>query len=341
MNAPPDTPWNKNNHSIWLASTITLHRNMARHVFPAKMESLKQLQLFGVLSSTLAGVKQLQEPTVLAGKDASAADKELLFEHFLVQGGLQEAAHQGEGLAFDKGGQFFALLNIRDHVQLQWVDVEQDLEKAYAALSEIESELGKSFEWAWTPRFGFLTTDPRHSGTGLSVRLFLHLPALARTGALAEQLKGQEEVIESKSLQGDEDHFVGDVIVLTNRYSIGVSEEEILRAMRLAAGRLQTAEKNVRKEAQSNESLKDQASRAYGLLVHSLQLELAEALDAVSLCKLAVDEGWMKGVDHQVLNQLMFALQRGHLQKHKPDAADQIAKVRSEIVRDALKTATF
>src|SRR5262249_54023406 len=59
--------------------------------------------------------------------------------------------------------------------------------------------------------------------------------------------------------------------------------------------------------------IKDRVSRAYGILIHSYQIEAIEALNAISLLKLGVELGWLTGTNVKELNRLFFNCRRAHL----------------------------
>ena len=50
-----------------------------------------------------------------------------------------------------------------------------------------------------------------------------------------------------------------------------------------------------------------------GLLTHSYQLELIEALNALSLVKLGVEIGWIQAPEGLNLNDVLFGCRRAHL----------------------------
>jgi protein arginine kinase len=103
------------------------------------------------------------------------------------------------------------------------------------------------------------------------------------------------------------------------------------------------AEKSARSQIRNKDSVavKDRVSRAYGLLLHSYQIETIEAMNALSLLKLGLDLEWLKGITNQQLNNLFFNCRRAHLSaQYKPAVEqDQLAHKRSELIHAALKPA--
>jgi len=251
----------------------------------------------------------------------------------------------GEAFVIDDSGQFLAVLNIRNHLQLQLTDCNGALENTWNRLVGMETSLGKSLNFAFTPQFGFLTADPSTCGTGLIVNIFLQVPALIHSGHLATAIsKNTREGVAFTGLQGDPDNLVGDIVVLHNTFSLGLSEENIVSAIRTSLTKLMVEEKGMRAKIRTDgdSEIKDHVSRAYGLLLHSYQIETIEALNSISLLKLGVDLDWLEGTTLQALNNLFFSCRRAHLvsEKEKEDAEAVLHK-RSELIHKTLKDANL
>ena len=191
-----------------------------------------------------------------------------------------------------------------------------EMENGFAKVSEIETAISKEVEYAFSSKFGYLTADPMHCGTALKVHVYLHLPALVHLNQLDNALtKEKEEGVVASSMVGNINQLVGDIIVLENYYTLGVTEDTILRILHITAMKLIGAEKTLRmhiKEKKSPEIM-DHVARSYGLLRHSYQLGTKEALDALSFIKLGIDLGWVDGVTEAKANELFFMSRRAHL----------------------------
>lgn len=233
------------------------------------------------------------------------------------------------------------MLNMRDHLQLHITECAEELEKSWNLLVKLETGVGKTLGFAYSSRYGFLTSNPVDCGTALVVRLYLHVPALIQTRVLESTLShlGSEDV-EVSSVQGGLQEIVGDIVVVRNRCTIGISEENILQMLRTYALKLMVAEKRVRAELRTSRSVdvKDRVSRAYGLAIHSYQLETIEAWSALSLLKLGVDLDWVTGADHALLNELLFTSRRAHLisEYSQEIPQDELAHRRAEFIHESL-----
>jgi len=308
-------PWEKHSHNVWLATSLSLSRNLQKYKFPAKLDKAREQQILTLIFESLSKCSELSHPELFLSEDVTPLQKEFLFEHFLVTNGFYQA-HGGEGFVIDDSAEFLAVLNLNDHVQLNLLDTQQEIEKSWNKLAKIESHMSKTLDFAFHPRFGFLTADPRRAGTALTINLYLHIPAVIHTGELAELLEREkEEEVEAVGLQGKTTEMIGDILVARNTCTIGLTEEYILTTMRMWATRAVVAEISIRKKLMenNNESIKNKVARALGLLTHSYQLEAIEALNALSLVKLGIEIGWIVPRENLNMNQILFNCRRAHL----------------------------
>jgi len=309
------SPWAEQTHQVWLASTLSLTRNLAQFPFPAKLDSDRLHQTIDLIYEGLKEQPLLQEPKLLHSEQLDPIEREFLHEHFLAPDALYKA-HGGEGFVADASGQFLSVINLNNHLQLNYVDMQQDIEKSWNHLIKIEAALGKKVNFSFNNRFGFLTADPNICGTAFQVTLYLHIPAVIHSGELSELLeKEKEEEVTAVGLQGSSTEMIGDIVVAQNICTLGLTEEYILATMRMWATRAVVAEISQRKALMQNdnEQMKNKVTRALGVLTHSYQLETIEALNALSLVKLGVDIGWIGAPSDLNLNQLLFDCRRAHL----------------------------
>ncbi len=336
-----DNPWLNNANSIWLGSTVTLDRNVEKFHFPSKLPTDKQQQVIALLSKEILASELLSHPKLIKGDEIGVVAKEFLVEHFLTSRSFQHT-HQGEAFIVDDTGQFLAMLNIRNHLGIEMIDCKGELEKVWDRLVKLEMELGKKINYAFSTRFGFLTADPEECGTALRVSAYLHLPALLHSGGFHEVLdKRHDEAIHVTGLQGSPHEILGDIVAFHNNYTLGLTEENIISSLRTFVTKLLVEEKGARSaiKQEGKSEIKDKVSRAYAILLHSYQIEVVEAMHAISLIKMGLDLGWLTGTTHADLNALFFIIRRAHLLSHFGDqiTQEEIPHRRAEFIHKALK----
>lgn len=347
MNLPSSlidkTPWQEGSNPIWPATSLTLRRNLARYSFPPKLSTPHFQQIVALLSENLLKSPLLKKPVLLRAEGLNPNEKEFLYEHFLCIDGFQNTL-TGQGFIVDESASFLALINIDDHLQLRLIDSQGNWENAYNTLSQIETDLSSRMEYAFSPRFGYLTADPRLCGCALTAHAYLHLPALIHTQQLPQTLQKQkEEGISASGLSGSLDDLYGDLLILHNSHTLGMSEENILRDIHSTAIKLTMLEKTLRThlKEENNLAMKDQISRAYGLMMHSYQLQTKETLSALSLIKLGLDLQWIEGITDSALNTLFFKSRRAHLAELLSENlldTQEIARRRAAFIHENIQT---
>ena len=309
------TPWETDINSIWLATSFLLHRNLARYNFPPKMNERQLQQTLSNLKDQVLQSTLLKNPTFLNSDEISTLDKEFLFEHFLSLESFQNSI-TGQGFITNESGRFLGEINIQNHLQIQLTDCQGKWENTWNTLSQIETAIGASTEFAFSSKFGYLTAEPTLCGTGLTVQAYLHLPAIIHMGKLEETLLRQkEEGILMTGIGGNNNEIIGDLMIISNSYTLGINEENIIQSIHSMAMKLMATEKMLRShlKSENNAQIKDQVSRAFGLLLHSYQLQTKEALGALSLMKLGLHLDWIEGIEDVKLNSLFFQCRKAHL----------------------------
>lgn len=342
----PKQPWGSLVNPIWLASTITLQRNIEKFKFPGKLSVDRKKQIISLVSKDLLSkesiaIAELKKPALFKAEDIGILEKDFLSEHFLSNQNFNQA-HAGEGFILDESGTFLVTLNMRDHIHLQVIDCQGELESAWTKLVKLETHLGKSINYSFLSKFGFLTADPAQCGTGLIVTVYLQLPALIHTVKLDKMLETYaDDSLIISGFQGDPQEIIGDILMVQNNYTLGLTEENILASIRSFVTKLVAEETTARNQIkrEDNPELKDRVSRAYGILIHSYQIEAIEALNALSLLKMGVGAGWITGIDDTELNRLFFTCRRAHLlnASNKKFTPEEMPHQRAECIHQALK----
>lgn len=331
-------PFNNEPEAIWLGSCLILRRNLSQYNFPSKLSTPEKEQVLHYLENSF---KEINHPHFFHQKDLSMQEREFIHEHFLLLRGLSEPP-DGSGIALEEKGDFLALFNTDDHLQMHMLSPKSNWEDAWNRLITLSEKMEKNF--AFSPKFGYLTSDLTQCGTGLSTHVYLHLPALIHCKQLQNALGQNEEILSmgfSEGLAEDASEFIGDIVIIQNNFSIGMSEDAILHSVQTCATKLIGAEKTIRSHLKENPSteIKDLISKAFGVLVHSYQLETKEALNLLSLMRLGLALGEIQNVEDQKLSELFFHCRRGRLLQHFPQLkeSEEIAKKRAAYLQEQLR----
>src|SRR5438552_3946867 len=85
-----NTPWNQENHSILVASSLILRRNLAQYNFPGKLQGHEVEQVLSILKQALMKISGIENPQMYNTQDLSSSERELVCEHFLFLQGFQQ-----------------------------------------------------------------------------------------------------------------------------------------------------------------------------------------------------------------------------------------------------------
>lgn len=325
--------WGKVDHAIWLASCIALHRNLSAFPFPKHLNDQQAAQIAHAIVEAFP--PSHQNAPLSFYPQLSSKDKELLFDRFLLTEGFENQT-SGRGIIASDEASFLGLVNFEDHLVLQCFTKTPDLETFYKSVEDFETSLATKLSFSFSPRFGFLTTDPLTAGTGLVAQTFLHLPLLIHTGKLDDLFHTLPSDIVVRGL-GNEGEYLADLVLLENRYKMGVTEKDLLSSLVRASSLLAEAEQEARKApALIPSPLKDQIARAYGLLSHTLSVKTGEALSSLSLLHLAKELGWLQNAPQFDFFDLFFSTRRSHLLLDTPHKEEDLPTLRAELIRNSL-----
>ncbi|WP_201456533.1 protein arginine kinase [Chlamydia sp. 17-3921] len=314
-------------NKIWPITTFSLSRNLSVMKFLPCLSKEKKLELLQLITSYFNDSMSLDEFFILSLKDSLLWQKELLLEHFVFPYDLI-GNPGGEALIVNRTGDILIAINFQDHLILHIIDFDSEPEKALDKLIQLDNYLHNKLSFAFSSEFGFLTTNPKHCGTALKGHCFLHTPALVYSKGLANILNEDAEIVSSALLPSTTD-LSGNVIVLSNRCSLGLTEEQIISSLRIWASKISVAESSAKKcySEESSGELKNHILRSLGLLTHSYHLELKETLDALSWLQLGIELGWIRNPkNHSIGNLLFWQVRRAHLALQQPEESRDLKK---------------
>jgi protein arginine kinase len=329
-------------HGAVLTSRIRLARNLRRHPFPGwakREERAAALELIRPAVEALPAMKDAfsQELSTL-----NPVQKQVLVERHLIS---REHAARGDGSAavIERRQTFSLMINEEDHLRMQAIRPGLQLAAAFNALSELDSELEKTLDFAFDPSLGYLTTCPTNLGTGLRASAMLHLPALVLSDQIGQVLQAVSKIgLAVRGLYGEGTESLGNLYQISNQSTLGESEETIIRRLERVIAEVAAHEHNAREKLVEDDPgmVADKIGRAYGILRHAHSIESKEALNLLSLLRFGGILEVFPAETVMLCDTLLMDIQPAHLQLHSgrklpPEERDTI---RAEIVRCRLQS---
>ena len=327
-------------HGAVLTSRIRLARNLRRHPFPGWAKRDQRAAALDLMRPAVESLPAMKGAFSHELGDLTSVQKQVLVERHLIS---REHAARGDGSAavIERRQTFSLMLNEEDHLRMQAIRPGLQLTAAFNALSELDTELEESLEFAFDPTLGYLTTCPTNLGTGLRASAMLHLPGLVLSDQIGQVLQAVNKIgLAVRGLYGEGTESLGNLYQISNQSTLGESEETIIRRLERVISQVSNHEQNAREKLLEDdpEMVSDKIGRAYGVLRYAHIIDSKEALNHLSLLRLGGTLGFFPPETVMLCDTLLMDIQPAHLQLHSgrklsPEERDAI---RAEIVRSRL-----
>ncbi len=203
-----------------------------------------------------------------------------------------------------------------DHIRLQCIMPGLSLRKAYDIANDIDSELNKSFEYAFSSKLGYLTACPTNIGTGMRASVMMFLPALTIAGSIDDIIATISKMgIVLRGSRGEGSKASEFMYQLSNEITLGKTEDEIITMVENAVLKLVDLETNARKELleKNYDMLVDKCHRAYGILSNSYIMSTDEAQKLLSDIKLGLALGLIKIKNADSIDDICDSIKPYHI----------------------------
>jgi protein arginine kinase len=303
---------------IVISSRIRLARNVAGYNFLSRCTRHQRVALEQKVRQTILESGIAPQTLYVDLEQAPEIDRLLLVERHLISK-PHATAEGARGVAVGQNETVAIMVNEEDHLRIQVLRSGLQLEEAWEQINQLDDALEARLDWAFHPRFGYLTACPTNVGTGIRVSVMLHLPALKLTGEIDKVFRAAKEMkLAVRGLYGEGTEATGDFFQISNQSTLGKTEEDIIDDFkRVVIPQIITYEHNARKHLMSDRSvaLDDKVGRALGLLRSARLMATDETLLLLSHLRMGVHLGRVKDVDLRTINELFLLTQPAHLQK--------------------------
>lgn len=308
---------------VVVSSRVRLARNVEQTPFPTQMKVQSADDLAAAASECFRDVDQ--EGPVLDPRSFNDADADFVIERNLATRDLV-TAERPTVLFCKADGLSGVMVNEEDHFRIQGFAPGMDVAAAYERAQALEKQLGKRFKFAMSNQFGFLTSCPTNTGSGMRASLMLHLPALSRAKAPMQRAlhAARSSSLAVRGVHGEGSRALGHFFQISNQRTLGQTDVEQLKAVSAFGEGLCQHERNTRevfrKQESGGQALREDLVKALEMVRDSKALTTADALQALSTLRLGslIEANAALGFacPPDRLLSLCFKLQPGHLQAH-------------------------
>jgi len=321
---------------VVMSSRVRLARNLAGYPFQTTTTPEQQMEVLQLAHARLMDVSLAESVMWVDLRELSDTERDLLVERQLISrqhargkvtgqpGSTERPRAVAIGLPDERQS---VMVNEEDHLRMQSIRSGLALTEAAAALNAIDDEIEAGLDYAFHPRFGYLTCCPTNVGTGIRFSVMLHLVGLKLTGEIDKVKHAAVDMsLAVRGFHGEGSDAAGDLYQLSNQTTLGKSESVLLHEMeRDIVPRVIDYERHARKELMRTRRtwLEDRVHRAHAALRSARLMATSESLDLLGLARLGSSLGLLPDLDPVEVNRLMLAVQPAHLQRAVGRALDQ------------------
>ncbi|NDV61174.1 protein arginine kinase [Puniceicoccales bacterium CK1056] len=320
---------------IVLSTRIRLARNLSGEAFPGWGDSSQRVDILERCLDKLSRLPAFKDGTFLQISDLTELEKQVLVERHLVSRELIES-EDATGVFIAPSQQLAVMINEEDHLRLQCMRSGFNFRKAWEEADATDSEMEDQLDYAFSDEYGYLTACPTNVGTGLRASAMLHLPGLVMCQHMEKVVRMVNQLgLAVRGSLGEGSEATGSIFQISNQQTLGESEDQIIKRLITILHAIIEQETNARGVLLENQStmLMDKIGRAYGILRNGHLLSSQEAVNLLSLMRLAVDLGIFPEEKRAHIDRLSMEIQPGHVQCSanadiEPELRDQIRATR-------------
>ena len=301
---------------VVLMTRIRLARNLRDYYFPDWAKPSMRAQVLSTCRNAVMAASVMKNGVSLEVASLDELDRGILVERHLISRELANAK-EGAAVCISKDQGCSVMINEEDHLRVQILRPGLQFKQAWRVAGQLDKTLEKQLDFAFSKDIGYLTACPSNVGTGLRGSALIHLPGLVLSGEMEKVVRAVGQLgMTVRGLFGEGSEAHGSMFQISNQQTLGESETEILRHIEAVLRTILEQEENARARLieQAPETLFDKIGRCYGTLRYGHVLTSSEALNFLSLVRLAVDLNILPETKRGLIDRLVLEVQPGHLQ---------------------------
>ena len=325
---------------VVISTRIRFARNLNDYEFPCRLSVEKKCRVAAIVKAAALGnqnkysgrFRYISMSELTQEEAVSLVERHLVSPEFISD-------RQGRGLLLIDNESVSIMINEEDHVRIQVIRPNPDLEGAFDLANIFDDILDEQLNFAFSDKLGYLTQCPTNIGTGMRASLLLHLPALKESGAMGKISASLSKLgFTIRGMYGEGNDPKGSVYQLSNQVTLGISEAEAIDNLRDITMQLIAQERSAREAMAENITILDGLYRSFGILRYAKILTNDECWKLLSDLRFGVEIGIFENIDYDTINRLMIEVQPATLMKNigKKLPALERERIRAELIRTAI-----
>lgn len=312
----------KNDDDIVVSTRIRLARNILKYPFPNRMTIEQKNMATKEIEDTILNSNSTLSNEFITYhiNEMSDVDKQVLLEKHLISPDLLKK--NDSAVMISKDDSMSIMIMEEDHLRLQIILGGYCLDEAYETANRVDDVIDEHLKYAFDKDFGYLTSCPTNTGTGLRASVMMHLPALTMTDNIQRIISSAGKLgIEVRGLYGEGSVAYGSLYQISNRVTLGISEREIIENVKNIVTQIRELERDARNKILENnrEYLEDKFYRAYATLKFARIITSNEAKSLISDVIMGKNMGILNDINENLIELMILV---------EPASVENMAKMR-------------
>ena len=322
---------------VAISTRIRFSRNINGYSFNLSSDELESLEnkIKESIYEIGYGLKYLRIKDMDEITKISLLEKNLVTEEFLNKN------QDRKSILINDEENICIMIGEEDHLKIQVYSAGLELENTLNLAIELDKKIEEVLGYCVSKKYGYLTAYPSNLGTGLKASVMLHLPALRKTNNIKKVLQVISNFgVEVKGISSKEGNLIGDIYQISNKQTLGITEEEIVKNIKVIAEKIIKNERQARKYlANEGIDLEDEIYRSFGIFTNCKKITEEETLELLSNIKLGVDLGILREVTDLQVQSLYLYTKPANMQKKLGETLGKIEQdvKRAEIIKQIFK----
>lgn len=320
---------------VVISTRIRLARNIADFRFNPDKDEIEKIQnlLESKTSQIGYGLKFIKLDNMDEITKLSLVERNIISPEFVTK-------DLGTAILINEEENICIMINEEEHLRMQIFNSGFDLENTLSYAIEIDEKIQELLNIAKSKEYGYLTSCPTNTGTGMRASVMVHLPGLTKTGNIRKILNSIANFgMEIRGTHGENTKSEGDMYQISNKQTLGITESDIIKNLKIITEKIIEQERIARKYLAKDEiELEDKIYRSYGLLMNCKKISQVEALNLLSDVKLGTDLGIIKEMTDMQILKIYLYIKPANLQKYfgiQMSARERDIK-RAEIIKEIM-----
>ena len=332
----------RNDDSCIIGSRVRLARNWDEYRFPNRLDDEEAERMIRRLKDKLRDLPERD------GRDYEYSDllrmpeaeRSAMRERKLLNKTLAEKKTPG-GIIWSEDEKVSIALNADDHIRMQVLSAGSDLEGCWERANALDDYVNEKIYYAFSPKYGYLTSYPTNVGCGMRASLTLHLPSLASTRRFTEFIGAMARFgCGVRGIYGRNTENIGDLYEVFNQKTLGLTEKEIMDRVTYVAGQITDQEKQIRESTLEKHRLmrEDESAKAYGVLRYARKLSIKEAMTYLSHLRAGIADGLLVPAADVSIYHIMMEVQPAvlALRANRPMEQEELEALRARRIQEML-----